>query len=153
MNYKKLEQQTRDDLLKKELSNEKIRIIEKFGLKSTPDLYWISEKENAHPHIFFKHSFLKDTDIIGVLFRINRLCFAKVNYFRRNSDKFEPYKYDFQQNFIKTEWWDAEFLKHIASGFHIDMRYLQTITEIEKFIQFYEYLESFEGGEPPEKVQ
>ena len=144
MNYRKLDQQTRDNILKKELSNEKICIIDKFGLKSTPDLYWKSEKEYAHPHIFFKHSFLKDTDIIGILFRINRLCFAKVKYFRCNADKFEPHKYDFQKNFIKTDWWDAEFLKHKASGFQIDLRYLQTITKIETFIQFYKYLESFE---------
>lgn len=136
--------ESRDNLLKKELSEEKIRIIEKFGLHSTEDFYWISKKENTHEHIFFKHSYCKNSDIIHILFRINRLCFAKVKYFSNHADNFEPYIYNFKEGFQKTELWNADFLKHKASGLLIDLRYLQTITDIEKFKELCAYLESFE---------
>ena len=147
MDYRKLDQETRDELLKKDLSPEKVRLIDKFGLHSTPDLYWISHKENAHDHIIFKHNYLKNNDIIRALFRVNRLCFAKVNYFSQNADKFEPQIYDYEKGFTETHWWNTEFLKHKASGYQIDLRFLQTITDIEKFKEFCAYLESLEDKE------
>ncbi len=147
MDYRRLDQETRDELLKKELSAEKVSLIDKFGLQSTPDLYWVSRKENAHDHIIFKHNYLKKHDIIRVLFRINRLCFAKVNYFSQNENKFEPQVYDYKNGFTKTDWWNTEFLRHKESGFQIDLRYLQTITDIEKFRGFCDYLESLEEKE------
>ena len=150
MDYRKLDQETRDELLKKELSPEKVRLIDKFGLQSTPDLYWVSRKENAHDHIIFKQNYLKKHDILRAVFRINRLCIAKVNYFSKNSDKFEPQVYDYKKGFTKTEWWDTEFLRHKESGYQIDLRYLQTITDIEKFKEFCAYLESLEEREPTE---
>lgn len=39
-------------------------------------------------------------DFIGLLFRINKLCMAKVKYFRTNLDKFEPLKYDYKRGFV-----------------------------------------------------
>ncbi len=151
MDYRKLDQETRDKLLKKELSPEKVKLIDKFCLQSTPDLYWVSRKENAHDHIIFKHNYLKNHDIIHVLFRINRLCFAKVNYFGRNKDEFEPQVYYYKTGFVKTGWWNAEFLKHKKSGYNIDLRYLQTITDIEKFKDLCAYLESLENEENTEQ--
>jgi hypothetical protein len=145
MDYRKLDQETRDALLKKELTPEKVRLIDKFGLQSTPESYWISRKENAHDHIVFKHNYLKKNDIIRVLFRINRLCFAKVNYFSQNADKFEPQIYDYKNGFMETDWWNTEFLRHKASGYQIDLRFLQTITDIEKFKELCAYLESLES--------
>lgn len=150
MDYRKLDQETRDEILKQELSPEKVRLIDKFGLQSTPDLYWVSRKENAHEHIIFKHNYLKNNDIIRVLFRVNRLCFAKVNYFSQNADKFEPQIYDYKNGFTKTDWWNTEFLRHKTSGYHIDLRFLQTITDIEKFKEFCAYLESIEDKESTE---
>lgn len=86
--------------------DEKQLLIQKFGLKHE-DNAWYSEKENSHKHLIFKDSFVERTDVIGLLFRINKLCMAKVKYFRGNIDKFEPLKYDYKRGFIVTELWDA----------------------------------------------
>ncbi len=145
MNYKKLDQESRDKLLKKELTHDKVKILEKFDLRSTPDLYWISITENAHEHKIFRHQFLKNNDIVRALFRINRLCFAKVNYFSRNSTKYKPQSYDFKVGFTETDWWNADFLKHNDSGFQLDLRFLKSITDIKEFHDLCHYLESFEA--------
>lgn len=147
MDFSKLDQEDRDEILKKELSQEKIKFLEKFGLCSTPDLNWVSRSENGHDHIVFKHNYLKKNDIVRVLFRVNRLCFAKVNYFVRNRESFEPQIYDFHDGFIETDWWNAEFLKHKDSGFQIDLRFLQSITDINEFKKFCSYLESHERND------
>jgi len=142
MNYNKLLQDERDSLLKKELSYEKIKIIEKYNLLSTPALFWICKKENYHDQKVFKHSFLKEKDIITVLFRLYGLCYAKVKYFKNNINQFEPYKYHFEKGFIKTQIWDTEFFKHKQSGLFIDLRYLQGINRIDDFKDFCTYIEN-----------
>lgn len=81
---------------------------------------------------------------MSALFRIHGLCFAKVNYFRNNREKYRPYVYDLENGFRETEWWDAEFLKHMDSGLCLDFRQLNGITEIEKFYIFCAHLESLE---------
>ena len=69
--------------------DDKQLLIEKYGLIHENNA-WYSEKENAHKHLIFKDAFFERADIIGLLFRINKLCIAKVNYFRRNIDRYEP---------------------------------------------------------------
>ena len=125
------------------LDSDKEKIIKKNGLIYENGAYY-SQKENSHKHLIFKDAFVQRTDIVGMLFRINKLCIAKVTYFRKNIDKFEPYKYHYKEKFIKTELWDADFLKHKASGFIIDFRFLQTITIYDDFVAFYKELESYE---------
>lgn len=100
MNYGNLDQKKRDNLLKEKLSVEKVKLIEKFGLKSTENLMWISQKENCHEQILFKQSYAEKNDILRLLFRVNRLCFAKVNYFSEHKENFEPHIYDFEKGFI-----------------------------------------------------
>ena len=134
----------RDVILKKDLSPEKINLIEKFHLVSTTQNQWISQNENAHKHLIFKHEFVKQKDILDLLFRINELCFAKLNYFKKKLDQYEFYFYDFKKGFILTELWDADFFRHKTSGYYIDLRQLKTIVKIEDFIVLYQYLESFE---------
>jgi len=141
-----MSREERDEVLKRELSPEKVNVIDKFGLKSTPDLYWIQEKENIHTRVVFKHSFLKKSDLIGVLFRIYGLCFAKLNYFRDKIDDFEPCIYDFKNGFKSTDLWDVDFFKHKASNYYIDIRQLLGITDIKDFYELCEYLESFENN-------
>lgn len=94
MNYKQLDNKTRDDLLKKNLNTEKIKLLERYGLISCNDLKWISKKENSHEQVYFTHAFLTKTDILGLIFRINKLCFAKIKYFRAHINNFEPYLYN-----------------------------------------------------------
>lgn len=126
--------------------DEKQLLIQKFGLKHEENA-WYSEKENSHKHLIFKDSFVERTDVIGLLFRINKLCMAKVKYFRKNIDKFEPLKYDYKRGFVVTELWDADFLRHRASGYILDFRYLQTITVYDDFIALCRELEAFENKE------
>ena len=124
-------------------SSDKENIIKKYDLKKE-DNGWYQIKENSHKTLIFTDKFLNRNDTIGILFRIYKLCFAKVKYFRAYIFKFEPYKYDYKEGFIKTELWDAEFFKHIDSGYMIDLRYLQSITVYEDFVKLCKELESFE---------
>lgn len=141
MNYKNLTQEERDRILKSELAENIVKIIERYRLESTADLKWVSRKENSHEHIIFNHAFIRTNDEIAVLFRINYLCFAKVNYFRENFHKYEPAKYLPDKGFVKTEFWDSDFLKHKKNGKYIDYRFLQRITDIDVFLDFCQKLE------------
>lgn len=144
MNYKNLDESTRTKLLKEALSPEKVMIIEKYGLVADPNFKWISVKENAHSHVYFTHSFAIKSDIIGLIFRINRLCFAKLKYFRNNINKYQALVHKPDSGFDETELWNANFLKYKASGQIIDFRFLQSITNIEVFNTFASGLEKFE---------
>lgn len=124
-------------------SSDKENIIKKYDLKKEGDS-WYQEKENSHKTLVFTDKFLNRNDTIGILFRIYKLCFAKVKYFRTFIFKFEPYKYDYIKGFVETELWDAEFFKHIDSGYILDLRYLQSLKVYEDFIKLCEELEKFE---------
>ena len=124
--------------------SDKERIINKYGLIHENHA-WYSNRENSHKHLIFKDVFVQRTDLIGLLFRINKLCIAKVKYFRENIHKFVPLKYHYKNGFVETKFWDAEFLKHKASGFIIDFRFLQTITVYDDFVAFCKELESYEN--------
>ena len=124
-------------------SSDKENIIKKYDLKKENNA-WYQEKENSHKTLIFTDKFLNRNDTIGILFRIYKLCFAKVKYFRAYPFKFEPYKYDYKKGFIKTELWDAEFFKHTDSGYMLDLRFLQSITVYEDFVKLCKELESFE---------
>lgn len=123
--------------------DEKQLLIEKYHLIHENNA-WYSDRENSHKHLIFKDVFYERHDVLGLLFRINKLCMAKVKYFRANLDKFEPLKYDMKKGFIAVPLWDSDFLRHKASGYILDYRYLQTITVYEDFLALCGELESFE---------
>jgi len=124
--------------------NDKYLLTEKYKLKHENNA-WYSERENSHKHLIFRDSFFERTDIIGLLFRINKLCMAKVKYFRTNIEKYQPLKYHYRDGFVEVPLWDADFLRHRASGYILDFRYLQTITVYEDFVSLCNELESFEN--------
>ena len=105
---------------------------------------WYSHRENSHKHLIFKDIFYNRSDIIELLFRLNKLCIAKVKYFRENIEKYEPCKYHYRDGFITVPLWDADFLKHKASGYVLDFNFLQTITVYEDFVSLYKELEEYE---------
>ena len=123
--------------------DEKMLLVEKYHLIHENNA-WYSDRENSHKHLIFKDAFFERTDVIGLLFRINKLCMAKVKYFRNNIDKFEPLKYNYKNGFITVPLWDSDFLRHRASGLILDYRYLQTITVYDDFVALCNELESFE---------
>lgn len=125
------------------MKEDKMLLVEKYNLKHENNA-WYSEKENSHKHLIFKDAFFERADLIGLLFRINKLCIAKVNYFRRNIEKYEPLKYDYRKGFLTVPLWDAEFLKHKDSGLILDFRYLQSIKIYDDFVSLCKELEDFE---------
>ena len=122
---------------------EKDLLVQKFGLVHESG-GWYSHKENSHKHLIFKDVFYERADIIGLLFRVNKLCMAKVKYFRENIEKYEPCKYHYKDGFTVVPLWDADFLRHKASGFILDFSFLQTITVYDDFVALYKELESYE---------
>jgi hypothetical protein len=105
---------------------------------------WFSHGENSHKHLIFKDEFYDKADIIDLLFRFNKLCIAKVKYFRKNLNKYEPCNYHYKNGFTKVPLWDADYLRHKASGYILDFKYLQTITVYEDFVSLYKELEEYE---------
>ena len=124
--------------------DEKMLLVEKYHLIHENNA-WYSDRENSHKHLIFKDAFFERTDVIGLLFRINKLCMAKVKYFRTNIDHFEPLKYDYKKGFATVPLWDSDFLRHRASGYILDYRYLQTITVYDDFVALCSKLEAFES--------
>lgn len=124
--------------------NEKQLLIEKYRLKHENNA-WYSERENSHKHLIFKDSFVERTDVLGLLFRINKLCMGKLKYFRSNIDKYESLKYHYKDGFVSVPLWDADFFRHRASGYILDFRYLQTITVYDDFVALCRELEAFEN--------
>lgn len=106
---------------------------------------WYSKEENAHPHLIFTCNFIKKHDIFMLLFRIHKLCMAKVNYFRKEMVRYEPYKYDWKAGFVRVPLWDAEFFRHKNSGIFIDFRQLAGITDIRDFEELCSQLHTFDN--------
>jgi hypothetical protein len=118
-------------------------LIQKLGLV-LENGRWFSKKENTHSALIFTEHYVDTHDVLSMLFRANKLCLGKLKYFRVNLDKFESFKYNFEQGFVLVELWDTEFFRHKKSGFYIDLRFLQTITIFDDFVAFCERLEKHE---------
>lgn len=121
---------------------EKESLVNKFGLVHE-DGGWYSHKENSHRHLIFKDAFFERNDTIGLLFRINKLCIAKVKYFRQNIDFFDPMKYDYKNGFVIVPLWDADFMRHKKTGYIYDFDYLRTITAYDDFLALCKELEPY----------
>ena len=126
--------------LKAELSEEKIKFIEKYSLEINSKRQWITRKNNTPERLYFSHKFILRNNILEIVFRKYQLCFAKLKYFRANIEKYDFYKHTPKENFIKTELWDAEFFYHKQS---IDFRYLQQIRKVKDFLELIEWHDSF----------
>ena len=132
--------------LRNELSEEKLKYIDKYFLKLNPRRKWVTNKNNISERIYFSHNFILKNNILEIVFRKYHLCFAKIKYFRKNLDKYLFYKYDTKKGFIQTELWDTEFFLHKKSKKFIDLRYLQQITKVEIFKELVEWLENVESS-------
>jgi hypothetical protein len=130
-------------IMEKTIEKDKEYFNKKHGLIHENNA-WYSHGENSHKHLIFKDVFYEKSDIIGLLFRYNKLCAGKEKYFRKNFEKYEPCKYHYKEGFIIAQLWDADFLRHKASGFILDFNYLQTITVYDDFVTLYKELEEFE---------
>lgn len=134
----------KSDMIAGSLPVEKRKLIEKHSLKLSEKMVWVTIRENSFPRKICRHAYMEKSDILGLLFRLNEVCFAKVNYFRSHLASFEPLKYHYIDGFETTELWDADFFRHRVSGLIFDFRYLNSIKDIEKFRELCTYIESLE---------
>lgn len=134
----------KNEALRNELSTDKIKLIDKYALTCSDDLIWQFKHDKYSTVSYFSHKFAKKHSALALLFYINRLCYAKIKYFENNIEKFVPYKYDFEDGFVKCEVYDMGFLLHRPSNNMIDIRSLKDIKSIDEFRDFCSYLESLE---------
>jgi hypothetical protein len=135
-----------DEILKNELSIDKVKLIDKYNLTCSEDFVWQFKHDKYSTVDYFSHKFAKKHSTLAMLFYINRLCYAKIKYFEDNLIKYEPYKYNFESGFIKCELYDMGFLLHKPSNNMIDLRSLKEIKNIDEFKLFCNHLESFENN-------
>lgn len=133
-----------EDILKNELSINKIKLLEKYNLTCSDDYIWEFRHNKYHTVKYFSHKFAKKHSTLALVFYINRLCYAKIKYFEDNFYKYEPYKYIFKKGFSKCEIYDMEFLFHKSSKNFIDIRSLREIKSIEAFNRLCRELELLE---------
>lgn len=135
----------RDMKLKEELDSEKVRIIERYGLTSNEKLYWQKKQHDYPTHEYFSHKFVKKSSALGIVFKLNRLCYGKVKYFEKNWAKYIGCYYDWRKNeFVECDLSNMEFIKHKNLGYIFDLRNLVKINKIEDFRELCRYLEDKE---------
>lgn len=144
MNYEFLKTYSKEERNvygRKELGEEKCKIIDKYGLQLNNNLYWEKVQEKYPTQEYFSHRFALKTSPLGMIFHINRLCFAKVKYFDKNWHQFSPLIYDWKSGFMETEMYDMEFIRHNPTGIIIDLRNLAKIHWLKDFQAICEYIE------------
>lgn len=133
-----------NNILKNELSLDKIKLLDKYNLTCSKDYIWELRHSKYHTVKYFSHKFAKKHSTLALVFYINRLCYAKIKYFEDNFYKYEPYKYIFKIGFCKCDTYEMEFLLHKPSGNFIDIRNLKDIKSIDEFKRFCRSLEELE---------
>lgn len=144
MNYEFLKtynHKERDLYARKELGEEKCKIIDKYDLHLNNNLYWERVQEKYPTQEYFSHKFAIKSSSLGMIFHIYRLCFAKVKYFDQNWDQFSPLIYDWKSGFKETELYDMEFIRHNPTGIIIDLRNLSKIHWLKDFKAICQYIE------------
>lgn len=139
-----LEPSVREQVMREELGEEKCKILDKYGLHPNERIYWEKVQEKYPTQEYFSHKFAVKSSVLGMIFQIYRLCFAKTKYFENNWDKFIPCVYTLREGFIETELYNMEFIKHKKTGLIIDLRELSKIHWIQDFKDLCLYIENKE---------
>lgn len=130
---KTVEDKMRENCLRKELGTEKCKVLDKYGLYSNSRLYWERHKEKYPVQEYFSHKFAVKSSVLGMVFHIYGLCFAKVKYFENNWDYYIPCIHDYKLGFIETEIYNMEFIVQRSTGIAIDLRELAKIHWLKEF--------------------
>lgn len=141
---KAMDNEKREEFMRCELGKDKCKVLDKYKLSSNSRLYWEKVQEKYPVQEYFSHKFARKSSVLGMVFHIYRLCFAKTKYFENNWDKFESCKYDYKKGFLVTELYDMEYIRHKPTGIVIDLRELSKIHWLKDFKELCEYLESEE---------
>lgn len=136
------DEETREKLMRKELGAEKCRVIDKYGLKFNSNLYWEKREPKYPTQEYFSYKLALKSTVIGMIFHIHRLCFAKVKYFENNWHDYEPCKYVWtERDFVRCELYDMEAIRQKATGIVVDLRDLARIKWLKDFHAMCAYLE------------
>lgn len=138
---KSLEPKIREKIMREELGDIKCKILDKFNLHSNDRLYWERIQEKYPSQEYFSHKLAKKTSPLGIIFHINRLCFAKTKYFENNWSDFVPCVYNYKKGFVETEIYDMEYIKQKSTGIILDLRELAKIKWLQEFKNLCSYLE------------
>ncbi|MGG7162249.1 hypothetical protein [Clostridium ihumii] len=141
---KQMNSTDREKFMREELGKEKCKVLDKYNLVSNNKLYWQRVQEKYPTQEYFSHKFAKKSSVLGMIFHIYKLCFAKTKYFEKNWEKFEPCIYSLKDGFIKTEMYNMEFIRHKTTGIVIDLRELSKIHWLQDFKDICNYIESEE---------
>lgn len=138
---KSLDLVLREKVMREELGEEKCKIIEKYSLYPNERLYWERRQEKYPNQEYFSHKFAKKSSALGMVFHINRLCFAKTKYFENNWHKFTACVYNHKQGFVETELYNMEYIRQNSTGIVLDLRELARIKWLKDFKSLCCYLE------------
>lgn len=144
---KALPEETRELYLREKLGPEKCKILNKYDLHCNSRLYWERRQEKYPIQEYFSNKFAMKSTPLGMIFHINRLCFAKVKYFEEHWDEYLPCIYDCKKGFVECELYDMEFIKQKATGIVLDLRELARIHWLKDFKNLCAYLEKMQESE------
>ncbi|WP_242840703.1 hypothetical protein [Clostridium hydrogeniformans] len=131
----------REKFLKEYLGEEKCKVLDKYGLTLNNRLYYEKIEAKYPTQDYFSLKFASKATVLGMVFQVYRLCFAKTKYFENNWHNFYPSIYDLREGFKETELYNMEFITQYHTGITIDLRYLSTIHDIKIFKSLCSYLE------------
>lgn len=127
--------------MKKELSIDKQKLIEKYCLICKENLFWSFVNPKYDSIEYFSHKFAKKESILALLFHIHRLCYAKIKYFQENWSYYESFNYDLKKGFIPCEIYDMNYIKQKNTNLLIPIHQLSNIHDINEFYELCHYLE------------
>ncbi len=132
----------RERIMRERLGREKCKVLDKYGLSSNSRLYWERIQEKYPTQEYFSYKLAEKSTVLGMIFHIHRLCFAKVKYFENNWEDFEPVKYFWTKGgHLRCEEFDMEAIRQKATGIVIDLRDLARIKWLHEFKSMCEELE------------
>lgn len=137
-----LNEDQREKAMRQELGEEKCKILDKYNLHPNDRLYW-ERREPKYPNQeYFSHKMALKTSPLGIIFHINRLCYAKTKYFQDHWSEFIPCVYDHRKGFVETELYNMEYIKKKDTGIVLDLRELAKIHWLSDFKKLCSSLES-----------
>lgn len=131
----------RELLIRKELGPEKCKFLDKYDLKLNDRFYFERIQEKYPDQEYFSYKLATKSSLIGMIFHINRLCFAKTKYFEKNINNYVPCIHSCRNGFVETDMWNMEFLKQKGTNIIIDLRDLSKIHWVADFHDLCNYLE------------
>lgn len=122
----------------------KNKLLQLYQLTLENGWFW-QKKENMSPWKVFSEVQFKNRTLLFLLFRIHKLCFAKLNYFSSTleqwtSIRFKPNGIESTNNPTPEDFAHTEGFLNKKTGKFVTITKLQQITVKEEFIQLMEII-------------